>query len=97
MCLKTFKKKIAVSAVLYILIRSIYLIDSIAQLNIKFKWLLVLQSAFTVALVVSFYTYMFMQYFENSWSSLEPSGSLTLPAVFGAPIRIDVVQQVHSA
>jgi len=27
----------------------------------------------------------------------EASSSLTLPAVFSAPIRIDVVQQVHSA
>ncbi|KIJ39958.1 hypothetical protein M422DRAFT_257276 [Sphaerobolus stellatus SS14] len=27
----------------------------------------------------------------------EASGSLTLPAVFGAPIRIDVVQQVHKS
>ncbi len=27
----------------------------------------------------------------------ETSGSLTLPAVLTAPIRLDVVQQVHSA
>ena len=31
------------------------------------------------------------------WSaSGESSGSLALPAVFTAPIRLDVVQQVHS-
>ena len=28
--------------------------------------------------------------------SLEASGSLPLPAVLTAPIRLDVVQQVHS-